>query len=55
MDEIEKLATEMGIVPYLPCDHPVCIGGECCYECERADKHRQFILECAKERDTGAR
>lgn len=37
--------------PGIACDYPVCIGGECCYECERGDKHKEFI----KERNTELR
>jgi hypothetical protein len=26
------------------CDYPVCVGGECSYECERSDKHQQWLI-----------
>jgi hypothetical protein len=29
----------------ISCDYPICIGGECEYECERLDKHRLHLKE----------
>ena len=32
------------------CDYPVCIGGECAWECERQDKHEEWLKEEALSR-----
>lgn len=28
------------------CDYPACIGGECSWDCERNEKHQEFMKWC---------
>lgn len=42
---IEAMAAEIGVAAWCSCDAPSCLGGECDHECERQDRHEQFIRE----------